>query len=217
MSTVADVIDKIRVELEDAEDARWTDAKLVVLVQKSVDRLNKVLMKNSVKEAKKDYDFTTIIGTDTYSVPTDYMAMDSLYRVRRDDKTGWAQAVDFRNDDQWERMISATECTNWRVWADNIEIFDVPQSEIELRFYYWPQIDFTDWATTSTMPWDGKFDEVVAEYVTLRCKNIDEKNLSWDMRLLAEIADQWIDTFGTANPASTTTDGFFPDSNSWYN
>lgn len=215
MSQVSDVIDKIRVEMEDEQDARWTDAKLVVLVQKSVDRMNKILMKNAVKEAKSSYDFSTISGTDTYALPSDCMAADSLYRIRGTSGNGWATPLNFRNDDEWERMIAATETTNWRVWDGNIEIYDEPASVVELRLYYWPQIDFSSWSTTSTMPWDGWFDEPIAEYVSLRCKNIDEKDLSWDLRLLAELADDWIDTFGTQEPASTTTEGFFPSENSW--
>lgn len=215
MSTVADTIEKIRVELEDNEDARWTDAQLLILIKKSVERMSKVLMKGSVKFAKSSYDFSTVADQDQYALPSDYMALDSLYRVRNADKTGWAQTVILRNDDEWERMISATETTNWRVWGTNIELFDMPKSVVNLRFYYWPSIDTSAWTTATTMPWSGQMDEVIAEYVTLRCKNIDEKDLQWDLRLLANLSDDYLDIFGTSDPASATTQGFFPSENSW--
>jgi len=215
MSTVDDTIEKIRVELEDAQDARWTDAKLLVLIKKSVDRMNKVLMKSGIKFAKSSYDFDTVADQDQYALPSDYMAIDSLYRVRKEDKTGWAQTVIFRNDDEWERMISATETTNWRVWNGNIELFDIPKSAVSLRFYYWPQIDTSAWATDSIMPWAGRMDEVIAEYVALRCKNIDEKDLQWDIRLLSDLADDYLDIYGTSEPAQATTQGFFPSENQW--
>jgi len=219
MSTVESLTEKIRVELEDEQDARWTDAKLLVLIKKSVERMSKVLMKSGVKFAKADYDFATVADQDQYALPADYMALDSLYRIRNDDKTGWAQTVILRNDDEWERMISATETTNWRIWGANIEVFDMPKSIVNLRFYYWPFIDTSGWTTSNlgstNMPWSGQMDEPIAEYVALRCKNIDEKDLQWDLRLLANISDDYLDIFGNGEPTAATTQGFFPSENSW--
>jgi len=209
MSTVSDVIDMIRVEIVDPEDARFSDANLLILVKKSVERMNHVLMKNGVKFAKEYYDFDTVSGTDQYAVPADYMAPDSLYRVRGDDGTGWALPVTFRNDDEWERMVSATETTNWRIWGSNIEIFDEPASVVSLRFYYWPKIDTSAWTTASDMPWDGRMDEVIAEYVSIRCKNIDEKDLNWDLQLLTDLASGYIDTYSTTDPTVNTVSGFY--------
>jgi hypothetical protein len=215
MSLVSDTIDKIRVELSDDQSARWTDAQMLILIKKSVERMSKVLMKASVKFAKSSYDFSTVAGEDQYAVPADYMALDSLYRIRNDDKTGWAEAVVLRNDDEWERMISATETTNWRIWGSNIELFDIPSTVVNLRFYYWPKIDTSAWTTASTMPWSGQMDEPIAEYVALRCKNIDEKDLNWDLRLLAEMSDDYLDIFGNAEPSASTTQGFYPNNHSW--
>jgi len=218
-TTVESLIEKIRVELEDSQDARWTDAKLLVLTKKSIDRMTKVLMKASVKFAKNYVDFDTVVDEDQYSLPGDYMALDSMYRIRKEDKTGWAQTVILLNDDEWERMISATETTNWRIWGSNIEVFDMPKSEVSLRFYYWPSVNTGDWTTdnltSSQMPWGGQMDEVIAEYITLRCKNIDEKDLQWDLRLLANLSDDYLDIFGTSEPSAGTTQGFFPSENSW--
>jgi hypothetical protein len=215
MSLISEVIDKIRVELFDENDARFSDANLLTLIKKSVERTNHVLMKNSVKFAKSSYDFDTISGTDTYALPSNYMALDSLYRIRTDDNTGWAIPLMLRNDDEWERMISATETTNWRVWGSNIEIFDEPASVVSLRFYYWPKIETGAWTTASTMPWGGNIDEVIAEYVTIRCKNIDEKDLNWDLQLLNDLVTGYLNTYGTSDPAATTATGFYPAEGRW--
>lgn len=204
MSTIADVIDDIRIELDDAADARWSDANLVKLIAKSVRRLSHVLRRNEIPFARTYGSISTVSGTESYSLPSDFMAAVGLFRDATNmEMTQYADAA-------FERIVSAAEFATYCIRGGSVYINGTPTSAENLTLIYWPIIDTSAYATDTTMPWDGKLDDIIAEYCAIRCKNIDEMDLAYDAKLMTDIENNILSTYGTLNPSMTTMRGWLP-------
>jgi hypothetical protein len=211
MSKVADIISRVRVNLRDSAGADWSDADLLTIIKKTVERMNHILIKNGVLFAKATpYEFDTSDGTATYALPADHMVpADGLFR--RD----WDAKLDMITDAEWEQMPYATSVTRWRINGANIEIKDTPDKVVEMVYYYWPKVDTSDYATTTDMPWDSLMDTPIEEYVTLRCLNIEEADISADVRLLTDITNNFIGNYATQTPNISEVAGFYPLGGAW--
>jgi hypothetical protein len=201
MSTVSDIIDDIRIELHDSQ-GDWEDADLVTIISKSVRRMNRLLQKHGIKDGKSYKSFNTTSGTYQYEFSgdlsiTDFGTPDGLYRE------DWDESLTLRSDDDWERIYSATEATSYRINGDYLEITGTPTQTIEMHFYYWPLIDTSSYSTATTMPWSGKFDDVISEYSSLRCKNIDEMDWDADSQILEDMLKTTINFFQAKDPGTT--------------
>lgn len=195
MSTVQNIIDAVRIELSDSTTQEWTDAKLLSLVKRSVTRTNEILGKLGLEDGKAAvHTFSTADGTATYALPTDYLYHFSLWR--RDSRFQLPQVT----NDEWETLDSPSECVYWRLNGAYIEISGTPASVISMAFYYWPKIDVSAYTTSTTMPWGGIFDDSIVEYVALRCKNIDEMDVTVDAALVGQIERLAAGVYGAKTP-----------------
>jgi hypothetical protein len=202
MSTVASVIARIRVEIEDGSESRWTDANLTTLIGEAVERINHLLIRNEIHFAKSTHSFSTADGTALYDLPTDFLTHESLFRQDT------ATELTYRTDREWENIVSSAVVVNWRINGTQIQIGNTPNFVISMIMYYWPSIDTSAYATDTTMPWSGRMDIPIKEYVAYRCKNIDEMDLTQDERVLNDIFTAWINTFRTLAPGENQVVGW---------
>lgn len=205
MSTIADVLEDIRIELNDEQKSRWElDATLVKLVAKSIRRLSHILQRNEIPFARKYYTVTTASGTADYDLPDDFMAVVGLFR----DSTN--KEIDQYSDAAFERIASATELAAYCIRDGQIKIDSAPTGEETLTLIYWPKIDTSAYSTATETPWDGRLDDLIAEYCALRCKNIDEMDLTIDAQLMSDLENNVLSTYGTLNPTMSTMRGWLP-------
>lgn len=202
MSTIADLIEDIRIELDDESSTRWTDANLVKLIAKSVRRASHVLRKNEIPVAREYDTITTVAGTEAYDLPTDFMALEGLYRDSTSKKMVHA------SDAEYESITSADTCEAFCIRDGQVKINGTPASVETLTLIYYPKIDTSAYATDTTMPWDGKFDDPIVEYCAIRCKNIDEMDFNIDAQLMADLEKAIMLTYGSDNPTITTMKGW---------
>ena len=181
--TIGDMIHQVRIELSDAAKTRWTDDDLVSLAGRAVRRAAQVLFANKVPFARKSVIFTTVSGQAAYAFSTDLsvadlFAPDALYR--RDT----ARRLTHRAADEFERLESPSENANWTADENGLHIAAAPQTAVEMALYYWPLIDTSGYDADTALPWGGRLDDVILEYLALFCKNIDEMNVQTDQMFL---------------------------------
>ena len=210
MSTVADVISDARVELNDANSSRWTDANLVTLIAKCVRRTNDLLIRYQMKFAESSDTFSTVVGTSAYSLPSDY---DTPISLRRSEPVvSGPFDSDFlvhTSDEDWPLIYSCQETSRWRVSGAYLQIKDDPEAVWTMEFKYYPVIDTSSYATTTTMPWSGKVDDIISEYLIVRCGNIDEADVNFDKMLESEITRGRLKKYEALRPQGDCVKGFY--------
>ena len=198
---VSEALNEIRIELDDTLSTRWTDANLVTLIKKAVRRLGNILYTNDISVGKKTYTFPTVNGTAAYALPADFMADVGIFR--QDTKVPILKVSDY----QWEIMGTVTEAAYYIVRTESVGspaedaaavLFKgVPASIISMKLVYWPRLDSLSFTTATELPYNGMFDDILLEYVTMRCKNIDEMNINTDAQLLQEMESKVVAAYGS--------------------
>ena len=200
---VSKMLDYIRLEVHDKEKSRFTDEDLILLLRKSLRRLEHIIFRNDIQQGKITYGFTTIPGISDYDLPDDYMTDVGLYK-------GNGVALVKKTDQQWQTIVSTGEATVYIVRENSIYIASTPKASTAMTLVYWPRLDVDDLALTDDMPYAGKFDDMIADYVSLRAKNIDEMSLDFDTQLLSDLENQVLTTYGTVAPITVKMRGWCP-------
>ena len=199
---VSEAINEIRIELDDLLSTRWTDANILTLIKKAVRRLGGILYTNDISVGKKTYAFSTVNGTQAYALPTDFMADVGVFR--QDTLSPVLKVSDY----QWEIMsASVGESLYYIVRTESlgspaedvaaILFKSTPASAVSMRLVYWPRLDSLTFTTSSDLPYNGMFDDMLLEYVAMRCKNIDEMNVNTDAQLLQEMENKVVAAYGS--------------------
>lgn len=198
---VSEALNEIRIELDDALSTRWTDANIITLIKKSVRRLGTILFTNDINVGKKVASITLASGTAAYDLPADFMAEVGVF-------TSAGVPIPRVNDYQWETMSTSTPANSFYIirqedpsaglTGDPQILFKAtPSATGTLKLVYWPRLDSLTVGAGSTLPYQGMFDDMVLEYVTMRCKNIDEMNVNTDAQLLQEMEMKIVAAYGS--------------------
>jgi len=110
-----------------------------------------------------------------------------------------------RDNDYFERCSSGTM---WRVNGANAEFKTAATADTDYIFWYFPYIDFSAYAVGTTMPWDGKLDDIIIAYVTMRLLNLDEYDANMELELLADMETNILETYGPITAMLQESDGY---------
>lgn len=205
MSLVSDVILDIRYEINDASKTRWTtDTPILAYVKRAVNRANRICQRNSLHFAKKKVPIPTVAGVASVVLPADFDIDIGLWR----DATH-TQIVK-KSESQWEQIITASVLTNWMLDSANslILLTGTPATVENLTLHYFPTVDASGWTVASTMPWDGRLDDIIVDYVSLRLKNVDEMDASADIQMMTDFENQIIQSYSSLNPTIIPSEGW---------
>lgn len=203
MSYVGDVITEIRYDVNDSSSTRFTDALVLSYVKKAVRRANRIAQRNGLNFAKKSASLTTVASTAYVSLPDDFdsvIGKDCLFRDS--DHT----IIQMRTEREWEMIETAAALENFIIDQVNsrINLNGTPSAAETLTFWYYPTISTSAWTTstmaTDSMPWSGRIDDIIAEYVGLRLKNIDEMDASFDLQIMTDMENQIIQAYNPISP-----------------
>ena len=197
MSLVSAVITVIRYEINDPSSTRWTtDAPILAYIKRAVNRANRICQRNSLQFAKKKVTLTTVAGQAYVSLPTDFDIDIGLWRDSTHTK------ITKKTEAEWEQIVSATACANWMLDLENNRLLlnGAPTDAETLTFYYYPAIDTSDYTTSTTMPWGGKLDDIIVDYVALRLKNLDEMEPTEDEKLLSDFENNIVQAYNPLSP-----------------
>jgi len=199
MATLDDIIDEIRIELNDAGATRFSDATLLSIVKRALRRANLVIQRHQLHFGKKKTVLSTVVNQAYVDLPADFSVPVPRALWRTDTK----EEVVILKENQWEE-VSADESK--LVYArldlenDRIELKNTPTSVVSLDFYYFPTISTASYTAGTPMPWGGRLDDAIIEYATLRARNIDEQDVSVDTQLLTDFETQILDTYRPLSP-----------------
>lgn len=199
MSTVNDIINDVRLELNDTEDVRYTDAQLIQIVCRAVNRANRVAQRNELQFAKKKAALTCSSAVATVALPADFDVPLPRSLWRTDTK----EEVILLKENQWEEVAADQDALNYAYLdMENswLRFKGTPTAATPLNLYYFPTISTSTYTAGSTMPWGGRLDDAIKEYVVLRCQNIDEMDVSASLQLLQDFESQILGAYRNQSP-----------------
>lgn len=211
MSYVGALITEIRYDVNDADSTRFTDATILSIVKKAVRRCNRIAQRNGLNFAKKKGALTTAANVAYVSLPNDFDTTIAKKCLYRDDLH---QEIVQCTEDEWETLVSPAALGYFKIDQvnDRILLTGAPSAAQALTFYYYPTISTSAWTTTTmatdTMPWGGRLDDIVAEYTSLRLKNIDEMDASFDIQLMTDMENQILQAYAPLAPMSVDGKGW---------
>lgn len=190
---VSEFLTHLRDELGDGGKTRYqSDAPLVRMLQKSIVRAQGVLYRNGISFGRNKYTFDTVAGTSTYALPSDFASVYGMWR------TDQHKPLQHRTTDQFENIISAQECSNYTVLDDDLIIAGTPTTVIPLALYYWPIAPTV--AIGDEMPWRGRLDYIILDYLKIRCFNIDEMDTTADIQMMQDLENNIVSQFAERDP-----------------
>lgn len=192
MSLVSDVITTIRYNVEDVDATRFSAGTVLSLVKQAVNRANRVLQRNGIQFAKKYTDLTTTEDQAYLSMPDDFDVDIYLGQT-----TSGAKLIK-QTEAEWNANISASansyyylDYVNSRIWIRGTP----SDSTTTIRLYYYPTVDTSAYATTTTMPWGGRLDDIIIEYVCFRLHNIAQMDVSIELQLIQDFENQILEAY----------------------
>jgi hypothetical protein len=188
MSTVANVISSVQVELGDPNGNDWTSARLLPLVKKAVKAIEPIIYEFGYEGAELEHTFDTVIGQSDYSLPTDFGTFIGLYR------TADYREIALKPKREW-RLIESAGGVNFCLIKNNasgvqkLYLKDTPSTVESLTMDYYPFLDVSGYTTATTMPWGGKFDPIIEDYAKMRAQNIYEMDTTFDAQMYQSLKD----------------------------
>ena len=206
MSLVSAVVSDIRVEVNDTASTRFPDDTTVILplIKQAIRRANRIAQRSQLHFAKKSAALVTVANQNYVDLPAD---LDIPIGLWRDDLH---QRIIQRTEQEWEQIVTSTSVANWFLDLQNnrIQFNAMPTSAINLTFWYFPIVDPSAYTTSSTMPWGGRLDDIIARYVSLRIQNLEEMNTQSDQAILNDMEQSIVSTYAPQNPLMVQRDGW---------
>jgi hypothetical protein len=184
------ITELVRTELNDGTQSRWTDAELLAFMKQAVRRANALGQRKRLAFMRGKQDYTLAAGESSLTLPTDFLTPISLTRMDTN------QPLDKTDGDRLDTIVSATEAAVYSVEDGTIDIMAAPVNDVPLRLRYY--VDAAPDALTlpSPMPWGGKLDYILCEYVELRARKVDRYDTSMDIALLDDMEKQIVAMYG---------------------
>jgi hypothetical protein len=194
MAAISSLITEIRTDLSDDNSTRFTDTQLLNLIKKALRRCNRIVQRNGIQFGKKKTALTCTSAQSYIDISSTVSDMDVWIGLFKD---GTHVEIPKRTEFEWETdsvEASATYClfdqANSKIYLNG-----TPTSTDVLTLWYFPKIDPAAYTTATSTPWDGRLDDILMEYASLRAKNIDEMNASFDQALLSDIESQILQAY----------------------
>ena len=206
MGLVSELIADIRVEIHDTDSTRFTNdtTEILPLVKQAIRRANRICQRSQLAFAKKSASLVTVATQNYVDIPVDLDVPIGLYRDDLHHK------LRQQNENDWEQLLTPDEIAYWFLDLQNSKILlsSTPQSVINLTLWYYPLLVTTSLTTNSTMPWDGRLDDIIAKYVALRLQNIEEMNTSADQAVLQDMESTIVATYAPLAPLTLQMSGW---------
>ena len=192
MSLLSSVITDIQYAIEDTSDSRFSAAYKLAMVKTAIKRANRIVQRNGLQFAKKYTDLTTTDETAYIAMPDDFDIDIGIWN------TGTHEQLTKASEDEWEAIVACDVNQYYLLDYVNSRILlkDTPNdSTTTLRLWYYPTVDPSAYTTGSTMPWGGRLDDAIAQYVAMRLLNVSETDTTMELSLLQDLESQILEAY----------------------
>jgi 5'-3' exonuclease len=181
----------MRVEVDDLEKTRWKDEQLAVFLAKSARRINQLAIRNELDFAMQASD--VVLKPDGTIEGIIYGEVNAVCLLtRKDNGTPLKHLLPMH----YLTIKNPTSASVWTFLNGQAE-YKIPMAEdVPAVFLHYPLVTIS----TSLSPWDGRLDDLIVEYASLRAKNTDEMNLTQDTKMLAELEKTLLANFNRLQP-----------------
>jgi len=206
VSTVQNVIDDVRVEINDVSKTRFPSdtTEILPMIKQAIRRANRICQRGFLHFAKATSSLTTVADTAYVTMPSD---LDVPIGVWRDaDSTKLTQV----GEADWNELYYPDELIFWFLDLVNSRIYlaGTPSSTETLTIWYFPTVDPSAYAASSSMPWSGRLDDIIARYVAMRLQNVDEMTVATDENILADMETSILAAYAPQNPTLASPRGW---------
>lgn len=210
MSAVSDVITQIEINVGDESATRYSATTYLNMVKQAVNRVNRILQRNGIQFAKKYTDTTTTNAQAYISMPADF-DVDIFLGISA---TGYKLLK--KDEESWNACTSADANSYYMLDYVNSRILlkgTPTDSTTSIRIWYYPTVDTSAYTTETTMPWSGRVDDIIAQYVAMRLLNIAEMDVSMELQLLTDMENQIIEAYKPLSQTVLERDGWMSGMN----
>jgi hypothetical protein len=199
MALISALITEIRTDISDDGSTRFTDTQILNVIKKAIRRANRIVQRNGLQFGKKKATISTVASQAYVVLSTSITDFDVAIGLWRSDLY---TKIPFRTEAEWEQIISASTLAHAYLdyQNDKIHFKATPSSVLTLYFYYFPTVDVSAYTTATSTPWAGRIDDIISEYTANRLKNIDEMDVSFDMKLLTDMENQILQAYSPNSP-----------------
>lgn len=208
MAAISSLITEIRTDIADPGSTRFTDdTQILNVIKKAIRRANRIAQRNGLQFAKKKAVLTTVANQAYLTLSTAITDFDVAIGLWRTDTHA---KIPLKTEAEWEAIISASalSCALLDYANDKIHLNGTPSSAVTLHFWYYPEIDPSAYTTATETPWEGRIDDIIMEYASMRLKNIDEMDLSFDTKLAQDLEAQLLTAYAPNAPTIVNTNGW---------
>lgn len=211
MTTVSQLVDQIRLEMNDQNDARWSDDDDIInIIKKAVYRIDAILYRNNIEFFQKDTTITTSNAGAYYSLPSDFGT--PLQLSRDNDNKVLTQLT----KQQFRSLVNADEADYWLLkdvsGTLRLVLAGTPTTVQTLTLDYYPKTDTSAWsaatAATDTVPYGGRLDYIITDYAKITLQNIEEMDASFDVQLLQDLENNILTMFSAQTPLTIPRRGW---------
>ncbi len=185
--SISTIMQDVRAELTDEQKTRWTDDQLTLMINKSIRRMNQVVVRHELTFARESVAvvFNNVGKIDNFPPTKEIVGIVGLYRKDNN------RMLDQLTAHQWETIVDPEVASVWAIINNTAMYKDISDSPIDGELVYYPAISIDP----VDSPWGGRLDDCIVDYAAFRCKNIDEMNLAQDKELMAELEARIIDNY----------------------
>jgi len=209
MAAISTLITEIRVDLNDSDSTRFTDANLLALFKKAIRRANRICQRNDIQFAKKSATLATVASQayiDISSAVSDFDVWIGMFYNYKE--------VEPVNEMEWEALYTSETALKYCYFDQtNSKIYlkGTPSSIVAPVLYYYPTVDPSAYTTESSTPWGGRIDDILIEYVRIRALNMDEYDVSFDSQLMTDMENQILGAYKQNSVTRVDGNGWMGD------
>lgn len=196
MATAQTLIDSTQARAKDPSKTQWSDTEMLGYVNSAIDYIHGKLIEAQSELALK-YNtaaITTVDGTETYDLPTDFWA---VYEGDKRDRTG-VHLID-GTEYAWLAPCSPSDSieatgndesrpTQFYITSDKLGLLPVPDDAYTIKIRYYFQSPTV--ALSGTMPWSGLFNEPIKSFISSRAFARREMTAEGELAIYNELEDK---------------------------
>lgn len=205
MSAISSVITDISYQIDDVSHTRFASAYKLNLIKMAIRRANRVLQRNGIQFAKKYVELTTTASQAYVDMPADFDVDIGLWN------SGTKDQLVKKTEEEWEEIVSCE--TNQYYLLDYVNnrilLKQTPvDSATVLKLWYYPTVDPSAYTAETSMPWSGKLDDSISQYVAMRLMNVAEMDVSMELNLFQDMEAQILEAYKPLSQTLVTPDGW---------